>query len=69
MPTVLERVALAARKRRAADEHFRETLRGARESGHTWQQISEAAGLTLGGVRWIVEDLSTKRRERDAAGK
>lgn len=63
MPTLLEKVTRASRQRKAADEHFRETLKDAREF-HTWKEIGEAAGMTLAGVRWLVEDLGEKRRER-----
>ena len=31
-------------------------LRAARDNGHTWRAIAEAAGMTQNGVRWALRN-------------
>lgn len=60
---LLERVAEAARKRAEAEERFRKTLADAKRR-HSWAEIAGAAGLSRHGVRYLVNDENSKRRER-----
>ena len=51
--STVERIELATRDRNNA-------LRTARENGHTWRAIAEAAGMTPHGVRWALSNAELR---------
>lgn len=53
MATLLEKVAAAAKKRDAAEDELRTALRGAKRT-HSWAELADASGLSIGGVRHLV---------------
>jgi hypothetical protein len=63
MTKVLENIARARIKRTEAQAAFLEALRKGRESGHSWRELAEPAGLTPQGVRWYLSD----RRRNDGS--
>ena len=63
MPSLLEQVARARDNRRDADQTFRAVLVQARNSGHTWAELANIAGLTISGVRYLALDLNQKRKK------
>jgi predicted DNA-binding protein YlxM (UPF0122 family) len=59
--TALEQVHHAAAQRRGTDEYYRHVLAKAREAGHTFEEIAEAAGVTRSAVFQI---LNPKERTK-----
>ena len=54
MSAALSAVKHAARKRVSAETVYRDSIRAAREAGHTLEAIGQAAGLTKNGVRYLL---------------
>lgn len=52
--TPLEAVARATRARQRAETAYRAAIDHAHQAGHTLREISEAAGITREGVRYLV---------------
>lgn len=50
----LEAIASAVDRIERATRDRNNALRAARENGHTWRAIAEAAGMTQNGVRWAL---------------
>jgi predicted DNA-binding protein YlxM (UPF0122 family) len=54
MLSPLQRVTDAALTRILADVKYRHTLKHAREAGHTFKEIAEAAGVTRSAIYQIL---------------
>jgi predicted transcriptional regulator len=61
MPSPLEAVYTAARARLDAELAYRHALAKAREAGHTFEEIAEAAGVTRSAIYQI---LNPKERTK-----
>jgi predicted DNA-binding protein YlxM (UPF0122 family) len=54
MPSPLERVNTAATTRLNAELDYRHALQHARDEGHTFEEIAEAAGVTRSAIYQIL---------------
>lgn len=54
MSRLLSAITRATRRRIEADRAYRESIRAAREAGHSMPEIGEAAGITKQGVAWLL---------------
>jgi predicted transcriptional regulator len=61
VPSPLERVNTTANNRQHAEQDYRHALSKAREAGHTFEEIAEAAGVTRSAVFQI---LNPKERTK-----
>jgi AcrR family transcriptional regulator len=61
VPSPLERVNTAASVRIHAELDYRHALSAAREAGHTFEEIAEAAGVTRSAIYQI---LNPKERTK-----
>jgi hypothetical protein len=59
MSRLLENVAKARDKLAPAQDQFRKSLVAAKTL-HTWQEIADVANLSVGGVRWHVNQRTKK---------
>ena len=62
MDRSLSAVKHAARKRVSAEAVYRDSIRAARETGHTLEAIGQAAGITKNGVRYLL--ITDPRKEQ-----
>lgn len=62
MPTIEERIAQARLDRDKAEKAFRKELRAGRRLGLTWTRLATISGMTLTGVRYLVENLNEQRK-------
>ena len=63
MPTVTEKIALTREERDKADAEFRKALRRGRGLGMSWLQLATAAGMSVHGVRYLVNNENELRRQ------
>lgn len=52
----LDAIASAVDRIERATRDRNNALRTARDNGHTWRAIAEAAGMTQNGVRWALRN-------------
>jgi hypothetical protein len=63
LPTITEQIVIAQQDRMEASARLRSALRTGRDFGLSWSQLAAMTGMSIGGVRWLVEyDPATKQK-------